>query len=61
MRILIANDGVDDAGGVQSYLGAVLPGLAARGHQVALLHLDAPRAGAPLPQTPRFWGAGAVA
>ena len=45
MRILFANDGIGDAGGVQSYLAAVMPALAARGHAVALLHLDALRGG----------------
>src|SRR5262245_31114003 len=40
MRILIANDGFGDAGGVQTYLDAVAPGLAARGHSIAMLHLD---------------------
>jgi glycosyltransferase involved in cell wall biosynthesis len=40
MRILFANDGVGDAGGVQSYLAAVIAALAARHHDVALLHLD---------------------
>ncbi|HEX2202618.1 MAG TPA: glycosyltransferase family 4 protein, partial [Longimicrobium sp.] len=45
MRILFANDGVGDAGGVQSYLAAVMPALAARGHEVALLHLDPLRDG----------------
>jgi glycosyltransferase involved in cell wall biosynthesis len=40
VRILIANDGFGDAGGVQTYLEAVAPGLAARGHTVAMLHLD---------------------
>jgi glycosyltransferase involved in cell wall biosynthesis len=39
MRILFANDGAGDAGGVQSYLAAVMPALAARGHELALLHL----------------------
>ena len=43
MRILFANDGIGDAGGVQSYLAAVMPALAARGHRVALLHRDALR------------------
>jgi len=38
MRILFANDAVGDAGGVQAYLAAVMPALAARGHQVALLY-----------------------
>jgi glycosyltransferase involved in cell wall biosynthesis len=36
MRILIANDGVSDAGGVHAYLDAVIGPLQARGHQVAL-------------------------
>ena len=45
MRILFANDGIGDAGGVQSYLAAVMPALEARGHAVAFLHLDLPREG----------------
>lgn len=45
MRILFANDGIGDAGGVQTYLAAVMPALAARGHDVALLHLDPLRGG----------------
>lgn len=49
MRILFANDGVGDAGGVQNYLAAVMPALAARGHAVALLHLDPLRSDAPSP------------
>jgi glycosyltransferase involved in cell wall biosynthesis len=40
MRILFSNDGVGDAGGVQSYLAAVVAALAGRRHDVALLHLD---------------------
>jgi glycosyltransferase involved in cell wall biosynthesis len=40
MRILIANDGFGDAGGVQSYLDRVASGLIARGHTVAILHRD---------------------
>lgn len=57
MRILFANDGIGDAGGVQQYLAAVLPALAARGHEVALLHLDRlrPDAESPAPAgTPHF-------
>jgi glycosyltransferase involved in cell wall biosynthesis len=46
MRVLVANDGFRDAGGVQSYLDVVLPGLAARGHTIATLH---PRIGAAPP------------
>ena len=38
MRILIANDGISDVGGVQSYLDCVLSGLAARGHAVAIVY-----------------------
>jgi glycosyltransferase involved in cell wall biosynthesis len=49
VRILFANDGIGDAGGVQNYLAAVMPALADRGHDVALLHLDALRADAPSP------------
>jgi glycosyltransferase involved in cell wall biosynthesis len=45
MRILFANDGIGDAGGVQTYLAAVMPEIARRGHQVALLHLDPARGG----------------
>ena len=49
MRILFANDGVGDAGGVQNYLAAVMPALVARGHDVALLHLDPVRPDRPSP------------
>jgi glycosyltransferase involved in cell wall biosynthesis len=41
VRILIANDGFGDAGGVQSYLDRVATGLVGRGHEVAILHRDA--------------------
>jgi glycosyltransferase involved in cell wall biosynthesis len=43
MRILVVNDGFGDAGGVQTYLDAVVPALAARGHEMALLHLSSDR------------------
>ena len=36
MRILVANDGFNHAGGVQAYLDAVLAPLEAHGHTVAL-------------------------
>jgi glycosyltransferase involved in cell wall biosynthesis len=49
MRILFANDGIGDAGGVQSYLAAVMPALRARGHEVAFLHLDEQRPDEPSP------------
>ncbi len=38
MRILFANDGVGDAGGVQTYLETVMEGLSARGHELSFLH-----------------------
>ena len=41
MRILLANDGFGDAGGVQNYLDAVAAGLATRRHTLAILHRDA--------------------
>src|SRR4029434_441465 len=41
MRILLANDGFGDAGGVQNYLDAIAAGLATRGHTLAILHRDA--------------------
>jgi len=44
MRILFVNDGVGDAGGVQNYLTAVAADLRARGHDLALLHVDRVRA-----------------
>lgn len=52
MRILFANDGIGDAGGVQSYLAAVMPELARRGHELALLHLDPLRPGTRSPAPP---------
>ena len=61
MRILFANDGIGDAGGVQSYLAAVMPALAERGHAVAFLHLDLPREGEDTPapaDAPHFCIAG---
>jgi len=57
MRILIANDGFGDAGGVQSYLDRVASGLASRGHDIAILHRDrepAPFADAATYQFPQF-------
>jgi glycosyltransferase involved in cell wall biosynthesis len=40
MRILIANEGLAGGGGVESYLAALLPALAARGHELGLLHYN---------------------
>lgn len=38
MRILIANDGLDDAGGVNTYLEVVVAGLQERAHEVLFVH-----------------------
>ena len=57
MRILLANDGFGDAGGVQNYLDAVAAGLGSRGHALAILHRDvapAPFAAAPTRSLPQF-------
>ena len=40
MRILVANDGFGDEGGVQRYLDAVVGGLLERGHDLAIIHRD---------------------
>jgi len=57
MRILLANDGFGDAGGVQNYLDAVSAGLASRGHELAIVHRDAtpaPFAAAATRSLPQF-------
>lgn len=38
MRILIANDALAGAGGVETYLAAIVPALQAAGHEVGVLH-----------------------
>src|SRR5215470_17722869 len=40
MRILLANEARQGAGGVESYLAALVPHLEARGHDVALLYAN---------------------
>lgn len=40
MRILFANDGINDAGGVQAYIDTTMAGLIARGHDIGFLHYD---------------------
>jgi glycosyltransferase involved in cell wall biosynthesis len=40
MRILIANEARSGGGGVESYLASVVPELAARGHELALLYAN---------------------
>jgi glycosyltransferase involved in cell wall biosynthesis len=43
MKILIAHDSADAAGGVETYLAAIVADLAARGHDVRPLHHGRPR------------------
>ncbi len=38
MRILISNEALSGGGGVETYLSAAIPALAARGHEIAVLH-----------------------
>lgn len=38
MRILLANDEIAGAGGVETYLAALVPKLQAQGHEIGLLH-----------------------
>jgi len=62
MRILFANDGFGDEGGVQRYLDATVSGLLARGHDLAIFHRDpiAPSGRVPsMSALPQFSVAGA--
>jgi len=62
MRILLANDGFGDEGGVQRYLDAAVSGLRARGHELAIFHRDpiAPAGRVPsMAALPQFSVAGA--
>jgi glycosyltransferase involved in cell wall biosynthesis len=54
MRILIANDGIDDVGGVDSYLRAIVGPLRAREHEVAFLHVNGRRQDSRPPAEPAF-------
>lgn len=54
MRILLANEGPDDAGGVNTYLRAIVPSLRARGHDLAFLHDTACPTGSAPPVEPSY-------
>lgn len=54
MRLLIANDGIDDQGGVDTYLRRVTAALRDRGHDVAFLHYARRRPESDLPAEPAF-------
>ena len=61
MRILIANDGISDVGGVQAYLEAVIAALEARGHALAFAYCSdsgTSEAGGVFRRLPRFHLAG---
>jgi glycosyltransferase involved in cell wall biosynthesis len=54
MRILFANDGLNDPGGVHAYLQATISALEARGHEIAVAHCtDNADADRSQPTTPR--------
>lgn len=63
MRILLANDGLGDAGGVQSYLESVTRGLGARGHELAFFHCGTGTASemGRFPAVETFFGGGGAA
>ena len=54
MRVLLANDGIDDPGGVDTYLRAIAAALRARGHDVAYLHYARGERGSNFPADPAF-------
>lgn len=45
IRILVAHEAIDSAGGAESYLSAIIPALTARGHEVAVLYDHRSRSG----------------
>jgi glycosyltransferase involved in cell wall biosynthesis len=67
VRILFANDGLGAAGGVDSYLDAVMAALMERGHDVAFTHVEQAPAGARMPagiecfSVPQHGASGAIA
>jgi glycosyltransferase involved in cell wall biosynthesis len=54
MKIVIAHESVDTAGGVETYLGALVPALQARSHEVALAYHKGCHAAA-FPVDPEQW------
>jgi glycosyltransferase involved in cell wall biosynthesis len=58
MRILIANDALAGAGGVETYLASLIDPLVSRGHAVALLHAGSARELGPVTiRVPDSWSA----
>ena len=59
MRILLANEALAGAGGVETYLAAIVPALLAGGHEVGVLHDNpASEAGPQVIAPPALWRAG---
>jgi glycosyltransferase involved in cell wall biosynthesis len=56
VKVLLATDAIEEAGGVDTYLAAVARGLLSRGHGVAVLHANTPAApaGGRWPAVERF-------
>ena len=48
MNIVVAHEAIDGAGGVETYLAAIVPALQARGHAVAVLYHHGRRGAMPL-------------
>ena len=60
MRILIAHESIATRGGVESYLGAILPELSERGHQIAVVyHQRSGRTDFAPSSSVRTWASGA--
>lgn len=61
MRILICNTFARFLGGVESYLGRLIPALEEDGHELAMLfETDSPAALPRLPTTERIWFASEI-
>jgi glycosyltransferase involved in cell wall biosynthesis len=61
MRILIAHEAAAGAGGVESYLAALMPALVAGGHELTFLHATSRTASAPTRLDRGAWRSASVA
>jgi glycosyltransferase involved in cell wall biosynthesis len=61
MRILIAHEAAAGAGGVESYLAALMPALVAQGHELTFLHAISRTASAPTRLDHGNWRSASVA
>ena len=56
MNIVVAHEAIDGAGGVETYLAAIVPALQARGHRIAVLyHHGCPQRRALMTRDGRQW------